>query len=699
MFSREEWSGLIEASAVCDLQAAVGRRRRRRRPADDLERRAARAEMLVHLGELSSARQALEGVSVAPGSDQTLAMLSDPAKRPPVLRDPIPEEVSRHVPSSPFELDEHRLLKNLRSARRGATGGPSGMTAEHLRILLDNTRDSRMFFRVCEKLAQGKVPDPIIAAIRVGRMTASRKPDGGVRGIVAGDVIRRLVVRTIAQQLERTVEAATAPYQYALSTRSGCECIAHSLQGLCEMDHTCTVLSIDGIGAFDQISRAAMLDGLLNVAGVGQVLPFVLMFHGAPSAYLWEDDAGVIHTIRQGEGGEQGDALMPLLFALGQHSALEAIQEELHEGEHLLAFHDDIYTTSSPERVGSVYTLLEEHLYGYSRIRINGGKTQVWNQAGVKPGACDVLERIARASDPHAHVWKGPGLPEERQGMKVLGAPLGHPAFVEAFLEKKIVEQRIFLDRIPLVADLQASWLLLLHCASARANDLTRVVESGAVAQYASRHDEGLWNCLCAILKVDSHQTPLIRDTATMPLVLGGMGLRSASRTRTSAFWASWADSLAMIHARHRDVASQFVYALENDLGGPCLSAAAQARRTLTGVMGFEPPSWQAVAEGARPEIRPPDEFEPGGVRPGWQHEAASRTEEHFREVLFDTISDRDRALIRSQAGPGAGVALRVAPTSRLTSISTPFVSCRPPPTPPIAPPPFRPQLPVWPRH
>ena len=63
------------------------------------------------------------------------------------------------------------------------------MTVEHLRILLDNTRDFRMFFRICEKLAQGKVPDPIIAAVRVGRMTASRKPDGGVRGIVAGDVI------------------------------------------------------------------------------------------------------------------------------------------------------------------------------------------------------------------------------------------------------------------------------------------------------------------------------------------------------------------------------------------------------------------------------------------------------------------------------------------------------------------------------
>ena len=175
--------------------------------------------------------------------------------------------------------------------------------------------------------------------------------------------------------------------------------------------------------------------------------------------------------------------------------------------------------------------------------------------------------------------------------------------------------------------------------------------------------------CLCAILQVDSVQTWATRNAATMPLVLGGIGLRSAMRTRKPAFWASWADSLPMIHARHREVASQFVVALEQGAGGPCLMAAAEARRTLTGVRGFEPPSWQAVAEGARPVILPPDEYEPGGARQGWQHEAASRTEEVFRDNIFDTLSDRDRALIRSQAGPGAGVALRVAPTNRLTTI------------------------------
>ena len=56
--------------------------------------------------------------------------------------------------------------------------------------------------------------------------------------------------------------------------------------------------------------------GLLSVEGGQEALPFVRQFHGAPSTYLWQDDMGVVHEVHQGEG-EQGDALMPALFSLG----------------------------------------------------------------------------------------------------------------------------------------------------------------------------------------------------------------------------------------------------------------------------------------------------------------------------------------------------------------------------------------------
>ena len=64
------------------------------------------------------------------------------------------------------------------------------------------------------------MPAVVVDVVRLGRMTALQKPpDGGVRGIVVGDVSRRLVVRTVTQQLMPAFERYTAPFQHALKTR------------------------------------------------------------------------------------------------------------------------------------------------------------------------------------------------------------------------------------------------------------------------------------------------------------------------------------------------------------------------------------------------------------------------------------------------------------------------------------------------
>ena len=142
------------------------------------------------------------------------------------------------------------------------------------------------FWRFAQDLARAAVPNDIVELVRLGRMTVLQKPNGGVRGIVAGDIIRRLVARTISQQLSSVVERATAPFQYALSTKSGGECTVHALQALTDLDERATVLSIDCIGAFDLISRGAMLKGLRSVPGGDTVLPFVLQFCCHPSSYF-----------------------------------------------------------------------------------------------------------------------------------------------------------------------------------------------------------------------------------------------------------------------------------------------------------------------------------------------------------------------------------------------------------------------------
>ena len=236
------WIDLISSSRQCDQEfASVCRRARRRNQEGDLERRTETAHRLVQLGELSSARQALEGSDLAPGNRTTLEALQT---RPAQPRDPLPDDIIGHMPSKAFELEEVRFGQNLRLSRKGAAAGPSGLTTEHLRPLLDSSGAMHLFFRLGDQLAQAAVPGPIVDALRLGRMTALQKPNGGVRGIVAGDTIRRLVSRTMAQQLGRAVEKATAPHQYALSTRAGCECVSRALWMLHEANPDTTLVSI-----------------------------------------------------------------------------------------------------------------------------------------------------------------------------------------------------------------------------------------------------------------------------------------------------------------------------------------------------------------------------------------------------------------------------------------------------------------------
>ena len=127
------------------------------------------------------------------------------------------------------------------------------------------------------------------------------------------------------------------------------------------------------------------------------------------------------------------------------------------------------YGLSPPDRVGPAYTALREALWECSGIRVHMGKTKVWNSGGVRPIACDMLERIARENEPRGQVRS------VNEG-SVCWEPLGHPDVVAAHLQKILVEHRTRLGKIPLLSDLQSAWALLLHCASGRANYQLRSV-------------------------------------------------------------------------------------------------------------------------------------------------------------------------------------------------------------------------------
>lgn len=164
------------------------------------------------------------------------------------------------------------------TAKRGAAAGLSGATMEHYKVVLDDDEALHLFTHAVNLLATATVPDNILECLRLARLTALQKPGGGVRGIAMGDSFRRLTSRALARHYASTFEEATRPYQFALQTRAGTDCLAGFLRAATDRDRQTTVVSLDGRSAYDSISRAAFLTKTHEVAP--SLLPYARAFYG-----------------------------------------------------------------------------------------------------------------------------------------------------------------------------------------------------------------------------------------------------------------------------------------------------------------------------------------------------------------------------------------------------------------------------------
>ncbi len=191
--------------------------------------------------------------------------------------------------------------------------------------------------------------------------------------------------------------------------------------------------------------------------------------------------------------------------------------------------------------------------------------------------------------------------------MHIVGSPLGSPDHRQAKLRDNRRGQDVLLERIPHVPSLQSAWLLLFFCGSPRSNYLLRVLPPSCTAVYAQEHDAAVLRCLGTLLGNDIQGQHAQR--ALLAMRSGGLGLRSAQRLAPAAYWASWADSLAMLRAKHPQVAERIAQQLERLQGVdvPVLRELADAAAALL-EDGFVFLPWRDLMIGARPPLEEEEE-------------------------------------------------------------------------------------------
>ncbi|CAK0876826.1 unnamed protein product, partial [Prorocentrum cordatum] len=222
--------------------------------------------------------------------------------------------------------------------------------------------------------------------------------------------------------------------------------------------------------------------------------------------------------------------------------------------------------------------------------------------------------------------------------LMVLGTPLGTAAFAARLTQQRTDEERSFLQELPNLPDLQCAWALLLYCAEAL-HDLLDFDPAPAEAERLSR-------------------------VSSLPLGLGGLGLRSAARTAECAYWPSWADALPMLRQRNPTAATELTAALRAGTGAAasCLQEAERARAPAARDGFATCPTWQEVWDGARPEQTEP---EPGEWKHGWQYHASAARERRYREeVVLPSLTDDQQWMLDSQGGRCGGRHLALIPST-----------------------------------
>ena len=114
-----------------------------------------------------------------------------------------------------------------------------------------------------------------------------------------------------------------------------------------------------------------MLTELMHNLELCDLAPSIRQRYGVQSEFRWVDEQGTPRAIRQGDGREQGDALMPKLFCLPLHLALTEIRRRLPPSVDIVAYLDDVYAVCSPSDAPHILHDAQTILRDACRIDVN----------------------------------------------------------------------------------------------------------------------------------------------------------------------------------------------------------------------------------------------------------------------------------------------------------------------------------------
>ena len=277
--------------------------------------------------------------------------------------------LSHPPPSVQINGRDVKFVRFLRSLPNGSSGGPSGMTYDHLAVLAEDDECVVHLARFMADIINGTLPSRARQLLTASNLFPLAKPDGGVRPVAVGEVLLRASAAWLAKIHTPAARKLLLPIQFGVGVSNGAEKMVHQLQHALEhvpMGHSETPLaciSIDFKNAFNTLDRGAMIRALFSHSTLAPLFRFVHASYDHDSTLYTPgvDDSGAPCKKRglySCQGARQGDPLGTLLFCVGVDGVFRKALEGSQGSVRAMAYVDDLYLVGAPDKLLSVYTAL-----------------------------------------------------------------------------------------------------------------------------------------------------------------------------------------------------------------------------------------------------------------------------------------------------------------------------------------------------
>ena len=407
----------------------------------------------------------------------------------------------------------------LASKHVNGAAGPSGLDAYAWRRLCSAFGSAsedlcHSIALLAKRLCISFVDPQGLAPFLACRLIALNK-NPGVRPIGIGEVVRRIVAKSVLFVLRPDILEAAGTQQLCAGQVAGIDAAIHTMRCLFEKDDTEAMLFVDASNAFNALNRHAALRNIMHIC---PPLSTVLVNNYRSHTNLFMD--GV--TILSQEGTTQGDPLAMSMYAL---ATLPLINKANENEQVTQAWYADDATAT-----GSLNNLLDwwkklltlGPMYGY---HVNPSKTWLLTKEHCLSKAQDLFERF--------------NVQITTEGRPLLGSVVGSLQYVEEFVEKKVSVWLTELNLLVQIAETQphAAFSAFTHGISSKWLHLCRTTPN--ISHLLQPLEKLIRTKLLPQLTKRVAPSDLERDLFALPARLGGLGIKNPIAEADSEYEAS----------------------------------------------------------------------------------------------------------------------------------------------------------------